>query len=107
MVRPSMTATPSITDTLIEVGPRRPFSQGQDTPTRRGRYARRLPRDAELLATEAGCQDYSEREVDEVELEGGQVCLHLGTRRATPPRREGRRWTKHQVRSIDRGQARG
>jgi len=27
----------------------------------------RLPRDAELLAFEAGCEDYCEREVDEVE----------------------------------------
>jgi hypothetical protein len=26
-----------------------------------------LPRDAELLAFEAGCEDYCEREVDEVE----------------------------------------
>jgi hypothetical protein len=26
-----------------------------------------LPRDAELLAFEAGCEDYGEREIDEVE----------------------------------------
>jgi hypothetical protein len=31
-----------------------------------------LPRDAELLAFEAGCEDYCEREVDEVELQGGR-----------------------------------
>ena len=40
-----------------------------------------LPRDAELLAFEAGCQDYCEREVDEVEWQGGRVYLHLGARR--------------------------
>jgi hypothetical protein len=36
-----------------------------------------LPRDAELLAFEAGCEDYCEREVDDVEWHGGQVYLHL------------------------------
>ena len=41
----------------------------------------RLPRDAELLAFEAGCDDYCEREVDEVEWQGGRVYLHLGARR--------------------------
>ena len=40
-----------------------------------------LPRDAELLAFEAGCEDYCEREVDEVQWQGGQVYLHLGVRR--------------------------
>jgi hypothetical protein len=62
------------------------------------RYARRmtvrdmltalqtLPRDAELLAFEAGCEDYCEREVDEVEWQGGRVYLHLGARRDDPPR---------------------
>jgi hypothetical protein len=40
-----------------------------------------LPRDAELLAFEAGCEDYCEREVDEVEWQGGRVYLHLGARR--------------------------
>ena len=44
-----------------------------------------LPRDAELLAFEAGCQDYCEREV-EVEWQGGRVYLHLGVRRDDPPR---------------------
>ena len=34
-----------------------------------------LPRDAELLAFEAGCEDYCEREVDEVEWQGGRVYL--------------------------------
>jgi hypothetical protein len=29
-----------------------------------------LPRDAELLVFEAGCEDYCEREVDEVEWQG-------------------------------------
>jgi hypothetical protein len=32
-------------------------------------------------------EDYCEREVDEVELQGGQVYLHLGARRDQPPRR--------------------
>jgi hypothetical protein len=45
-----------------------------------------LPRDAELLAFEAGCDDYCEREVDEVEGQGGRVYLHLGIRRDDPPR---------------------
>jgi hypothetical protein len=34
----------------------------------------RLLRDAELLALEPGC----EREVDEVEWQGGRVYLHVG-----------------------------
>jgi hypothetical protein len=33
----------------------------------------RLPRDAELLAFERGCQDDGEREVDELELQGDRV----------------------------------
>jgi hypothetical protein len=41
----------------------------------------RLPRDAEVLAFEAGCEEYCEREVDEVEVQGGRVYLHLGARR--------------------------
>jgi hypothetical protein len=45
-----------------------------------------LPRDAELLAFEPGCEDYCEREVDEVEWQGGRVYLHLGARRDDPPR---------------------
>jgi hypothetical protein len=48
--------------------------------------SQRLPRDAELLAFEAGCEDYCEREVDEVEWQGGRVYLHLGARRDDPPR---------------------
>jgi hypothetical protein len=36
----------------------------------------RLPRDAELLAFEAGCEDYCEREVDEVECRAvGCTCI--------------------------------
>jgi hypothetical protein len=46
-----------------------------------------LPRDAELLAFEAECEDYCEREVDELALHGGRVYLHLGVRRDDPPRR--------------------
>lgn len=68
-------------------------------PAGRARYARRmtvrellaelqyLPRDAEVLAMEAGCEDYCERELDLVELEGGRVYLHLGVRRDEPSRR--------------------
>ena len=40
-----------------------------------------LPRDIEVLAFEAGCEDYCEREIDEVEVQGGRVYLHLGARR--------------------------
>jgi hypothetical protein len=46
----------------------------------------RLPRDAEVLAFEAGCEEYCEREVDEVEWQGGRVYLHLGARRDHPSR---------------------
>jgi hypothetical protein len=45
-----------------------------------------LPRDAELLAFEAGCEEYCEREVDEVEWQGGRVYLHLGAPRDDAPR---------------------
>jgi hypothetical protein len=47
---------------------------------------RRFPREAELLAFEAGCEDYCEREVDEAEWQGGRMYLHLGARRDNPPR---------------------
>ena len=47
----------------------------------------RLPRDAELLAFEAACEEYCEREIDEVEGQGGRVYLHLGARRDDRPRR--------------------
>jgi hypothetical protein len=46
-----------------------------------------LPRDAEVLAFEAGCEEYCEREVDEVEVQGGRVYLHLGARRDDAERR--------------------
>jgi hypothetical protein len=39
-----------------------------------------LPRDAEVLAFEAGCEAYREREVDKVEWQGDRVYLHLGVR---------------------------
>jgi hypothetical protein len=39
------------------------------------------------LAFEAGCEEYCEREVDELEVQGGRVYLHLGARRDEPPRR--------------------
>ena len=47
----------------------------------------RLPRDAELLAFEAGCEDYCERELNEVEWQGGRVYLHLGACWDDPSRR--------------------
>ena len=46
-----------------------------------------LPRDAELLAFETGCDDDCERDVDEVHWQGDRVYLHLGVRRDDPPRR--------------------
>jgi hypothetical protein len=46
-----------------------------------------LPKDAELLAFEPGCEQYCEREVDEVEWQGDRVYLHLGARRDERPRR--------------------
>jgi hypothetical protein len=45
-----------------------------------------LPRDLEVLAFEAACDDYCEREVDELELQGNRIYLHLGARRDEPPR---------------------
>ena len=47
----------------------------------------RLPRELEVLAYEAGCEDSCEREANELELQGGRVYLHLGARRDEPPRR--------------------
>ena len=46
-----------------------------------------LPRDLEVLAFEAGSEEYCEREVDELELQGGRVYLHLGARRDEPRER--------------------
>jgi hypothetical protein len=45
-----------------------------------------LPRDAELLAFEAGSEDDCEREIDEVEWQRGQVDLHLDARHDDPSR---------------------
>ena len=59
-----------------------------------------LPWDAEVLAFEAGCEEYCEREVDEAEWQGGRVYLHLwvpdamsrpGGSRPVPWRRSTRR----------------
>ncbi|HZC99931.1 MAG TPA: hypothetical protein VFA46_06985 [Actinomycetes bacterium] len=44
----------------------------------------RLPRDAELLAFEAGCEKYLEREIDQIEWLGERVYLHLGICRDHP-----------------------
>jgi hypothetical protein len=49
-------------------------------------YAAALPRDAEVVAFEAGCKEYCERKVDEVEWQGDRVYLHLGVRRDQPIR---------------------
>jgi hypothetical protein len=45
------------------------------------RQLQQLPQDAEVLAFEAGCEEYCEREVDEVEWQGDRIYLHLGARR--------------------------
>jgi hypothetical protein len=47
----------------------------------------RLPRDLEVLAFEAGREHDCEREVDELELQGGRVYLHWGARRDQPEQR--------------------
>jgi hypothetical protein len=72
----------------IDQGGRRP---GQNHLERSARYAecmtvrdlltelQHLSRDLEVLAFEAGCEDYCEREVDELELQGNRVYLHLGS----------------------------
>jgi hypothetical protein len=39
-----------------------------------------------VIAFEAGCEEYCEREVDELEWQGGRVYLHLGVHRDDPPR---------------------
>ena len=49
-----------------------------------------LPGDAELLAFEAGCEDYCEREVDEVEWQGGRVTCTLAPAATTG--REAKGW---------------
>ena len=51
------------------------------------RLLQHLPQDAEVLAFEPGCEAYCEREIDEVEWQGGRVYLHLGVRRDDPPPR--------------------
>jgi len=43
-------------------------------------------RDLEVLAFKAGREDYCERQLSEVEWQGGRVYLHLGVRRDDPPR---------------------
>ena len=42
---------------------------------------RLLPRGAELVALEPGCEEFCEREIEEAEWRGGRVYLHLGLRR--------------------------
>ncbi len=37
-----------------------------------------LPREANVLAFEPGCEEFCEREVDDVEWQGGRAYLHLG-----------------------------
>jgi len=45
------------------------------------RQLRQRPQDAEVLAFEAGCEEFCEREVDEVEWQGDRIYLHLRVRR--------------------------
>ncbi len=40
----------------------------------------RLPRHTRVLAFEPGCEEYCEREIDEVEWQGGRVYLHPSAR---------------------------
>jgi hypothetical protein len=42
---------------------------------------RLMPRGAELFALEPGCEEYCEREIDDVERTSHRVCLHLGLHR--------------------------
>jgi hypothetical protein len=56
-----------------------------------------VPRDLEVLAFEAGCEDYREREVDELELQGGRVYLHLGPAATSHPRR----WPVEPMAEVD------
>jgi hypothetical protein len=42
---------------------------------------RLMPKRAELLALEPGCEEYCEREIDEVEGSAHRVYLHLGVYR--------------------------
>ena len=46
---------------------------------------RHLPRGAEVLAFEPGCEEYCERELDDLEWLGHRVYLHLGVRRDDRP----------------------
>jgi hypothetical protein len=48
---------------------------------------RRQPASTQAQAPQAASQFDCEREVDEVEWQGGRVYLHLGTRRDQPPQR--------------------
>ena len=45
------------------------------------RQLQHFPQDAEVLAFEAGCEEFCEREVDEVEWQGDRIYLHLRVRR--------------------------
>jgi len=45
----------------------------------------RLPRGTEVLAFEPGCEEYRQREVDDVEWLGHRVYLHLGVCRDDRP----------------------
>ena len=68
----------------------------EEQSTERLRRWHREPRTRDLLATPAAltadqdlkaCAAKLKREVDELELQGGRVYLHLGVRRDDPPRR--------------------
>jgi hypothetical protein len=44
----------------------------------------RLPRTVEVLAFEPGCEQYLQREIDDIEWLGPRVYLHLGICRDDP-----------------------
>lgn len=50
----------------------------------------RLPPTAEVLAFEPGCEQYLEREIDDIEWLGDRVYLHLGVCRDDPDNLAGR-----------------
>jgi hypothetical protein len=43
-----------------------------------------LPREAEVLAFEAGCEEYCEREVDEIERQGDRIYYTSAPDATTP-----------------------
>jgi hypothetical protein len=60
----------------------------------------RLPRDAELLAFEAGCEEYCEREVDEIECRAAGYTYTLAPDETTH-RAVDRPWPHTRVAGIE------